>query len=146
MVWFTVRDQGGSAGVRCRCLVQQCSGAWPVLCVCTNKLSALQKSYVRAECNSEAEKYVGRGQRKKFHFWKGIGGQTSGPAHLTQHRHALELQFSSECCLLTKEKLQPFWLWEWGRRRWELWGAEFYKGMWTCSRPSYSFPKWVGAQ
>lgn len=64
MVWFTVRDQGGSAGVRCRCLMQQCSGAWPVLCVCTNKPSALQKSYVRAECNSEAEKCLWWAEKK----------------------------------------------------------------------------------
>lgn len=66
-----------------------------MLCVCKQTSYQLSRRAMLEQNETVRLRNVCGGQRKKIHFWKGIGGQTSGPAHLTQHRHALELQFSS---------------------------------------------------
>lgn len=72
MVWFTVKDQGESAGISEMQVFDaaQCSETWPVLCACINTaISSLeelcweQSNRLRTVCG---------GQREKTQFWKGM--------------------------------------------------------------------------
>lgn len=76
MVGFRVKDQGESAGVRCKHLMQRNVLEHGLCCVCINTASSSLKELCLGQNRAVRLRNVCGGERKKSEFWKSIGGQT----------------------------------------------------------------------